>query len=473
MAQHPTRPVAVGLTALATLLAAPLGVASGASPQTVPPDAAVIEIAPPDPFLLPPDDIPDGLHLERLTLPDVSPPATPGSLIDEGDGAQTLYRDALGNELVVARTESSDTGGSFPTPQGAELIELADGREAYFGEIGELTALTWDIPEAGDECDCQQTGVVAARGVSRAGVLAVADGADVRAPYPLVNAGSLPQGLELVSTAPLLDPVEDLRGLSEQLEFSTGGGGGGGGTALVWVFGGDDALVEHLSFWIEDGVHRGSLYGAEAFVEQVEGNVVLAISVDLEAADMASLVANFLPGDANDAEEAIAEVHGEPVTAHDSCLSGETVEERTAVFGGVTDDGARWFLGLGVTDDGDVAHCFEVTEVGEQDSGIAGTGGSFDEGADPSMIEIGGATIGTADGRSWRAVTGAVTADAAEVFISVADDEPIEAQIADTGPAGGWRWFAIVVPVNFEGNVAVIALAFDRDGDEIAHGATE
>ena len=56
-----------------------------------------------------------------------------------------------------------------------------------------------------------------------------------------------------------------------------------------------------------------------------------------------------------------------------------------------------------------------------------------------------------------------------ELTIDRAD--PVEAEIADTGPEDGWRWYAIVVSApDPRGFPHVAAVAYDADGAVIAEG---
>ena len=48
--------------------------------------------------------------------------------------------------------------------------------------------------------------------------------------------------------------------------------------------------------------------------------------------------------------------------------------------------------------------------------------------------------------------------------------EPVEAEIADTGPDAGWNWFATVVPEERRGIPHVAATGYDADGYVVAEG---
>jgi hypothetical protein len=434
-------------------------------------EVPVVAISAPDPGLAPPDPLPDGLRIEEISVPDASARPSPEDLLGVGAGAQTLYRDDAGERwMVVARTESSDTGGGIAAVGAGELIELPDGLEASLLEIGQTTIVGWDESDA-DDCDvCYQTGVVAGRGLTTDELLAAATAAMVLEPVPTLAADAIPDGLRAVSTAPLLDPFEDLGGLAERILVADADGD----EALVFVYGGGAPVAEHLAFWIDDGTHVGAALGTDALVTTVDDAAVLAVSFGIDHDLVAEFVDGLWPADPDELSAVVAEVQQAPVTPADNCLSSETDPEHTAVLGGTTSDGARWVAGFGLQpEDGDITTCHEVYVDGEQFGAGSSSGSAFEPPADPATIDVGSTGVSWAEGGWWIA-RGTVTADADSVLVTFAGtDEPLTAQLAHTGPADGWRWFAIATPATHEGRPAISAVALDAAGQEIASGATE
>jgi hypothetical protein len=442
-----------------------------AAPPSEPPvdQPAVVAISAPDPSLVPPEDLPAGLHLDELSVPDVTSFDPAAVLADPGGAAQTLYRDASGERvLVAARTTSSDTGGGFAGAYDGQLVELHDGREAALIENGPLTIVAWDESDA-DDCDvCYQTGLVAARGLTSEEVLAAASAAQVREPAPVVGDEALPESLDAISVVPLLDPFENLDVVSERFALSDADGN----EMLVFAYGGGGVVAEHLSFWIDDGRHLGALVGTDATIRTVDDTVVLAVSVGIPAETVRQFVDGLRPGDATDVAAAVAEVQQAPVTAADSCLDSDIDPAHTAVLGGTTADGARWIFGFGIDPhDGEVTTCHRIQVDGEPFGGGASSGDRFDVSADPATIAVARTGVSAGD-RGWWIAYGTVTDRAERVVATFADTEQAEAELADVGPADGWRWFAIGVPATADGDAAVSAVAYDTSGEEIATGSS-
>jgi hypothetical protein len=152
-----------------------------------------------------------------------------------------------------------------------------------------------------------------------------------------------------------------------------------------------------------------------------------------------------------------------------NCLPRETSEERTALLAGTTDDGADWVAGFGVDDRAIQLVCVSIILDGEEATrGVLG--GPFEAAPDDGDVVVSVLTTGYRGGPRWHVIRGTVTAAAERVELSIDGAEPIEAQIADTGPEQGWSWYAAVVPAGEPGIPHVTATAFDADEVVIATG---
>ena len=156
-------------------------------------------------------------------------------------------------------------------------------------------------------------------------------------------------------------------------------------------------------------------------------------------------------------------------SAAENCLPRQTRDDRTAVLAGTTDDGADWVAGFGIDGRGIQLVCVRITLDGEEaTSGVLG--GPFEAAADDGDIVVSVLTTGYRGGPRWHVVRGTVTDDAERVELSIDGAEPIEAEMAETGPEVGWSWYAAVVPVDETGIPHVTATAYDAADDGIATG---
>jgi hypothetical protein len=152
-----------------------------------------------------------------------------------------------------------------------------------------------------------------------------------------------------------------------------------------------------------------------------------------------------------------------------NCLPRQTLTERTAVLGGTTDDGADWVAGFGIDERDIQLVCVDIDLDGE-DVARGVLGGPFRAAEEDGTIVVGVMTAGVRGGPRWHVVRGTVTDEAERVEITIADREPVDALIADTGPEDGWHWYAIAVPAGELGIPHAMATAYDADGIEIATG---
>jgi hypothetical protein len=153
----------------------------------------------------------------------------------------------------------------------------------------------------------------------------------------------------------------------------------------------------------------------------------------------------------------------------DNCLPRPTVEEHTAVLRGTTDDDAVWVAGFGIDDRGIQMVCVDITFEGAP-AANGRIGGPFDAADDPADIVVAVMNTGRAAGPRWYVVRGTVTADAVRVELSFDDAEPVEAELAATGPEPGWLWYALTVPNTGSRDPHVVATAYDANGWEVAAG---
>jgi hypothetical protein len=158
--------------------------------------------------------------------------------------------------------------------------------------------------------------------------------------------------------------------------------------------------------------------------------------------------------------------------AADSCLPRETLEDRTAVLAGTTDDGADWVAGFGIDERGIQLVCVGITLDGEEATrGVLG--GPFEAAPDDDEIVVSALTTGYRGGPRWHALRGTVTDRAERVELSVDGAAPVDAEIAATGPENGWRWYAVVVPADDAPGIPhVTAIAYNGDDEIVAEGDT-
>jgi hypothetical protein len=190
------------------------------------------------------------------------------------------------------------------------------------------------------------------------------------------------------------------------------------------------------------------------------------IGAALLAVASASVTASDAPPDSTE-PPATSTVASTP----ENCLPRETLDERTAVLGGRTSDGAEWVAAFGIDDGGIQLVCVDLTLEGEEMTrGVLG--GPFNAADEPDEIVVDVLTAGVRDGPTWYVVRGTVTDAAARIELAI-DGEPIDGQIADTGPEDRWRWYAAAVPAPERTTFPdVTATAYDTDDEPIATGAS-
>ena len=161
--------------------------------------------------------------------------------------------------------------------------------------------------------------------------------------------------------------------------------------------------------------------------------------------------------------------HTLAVTA-ENCLPRETHDDRTAVLSGTTTDDAEWVAGFGLDNRDIQLVCVRITADGKQATrGVLG--GPFNAAATDDEVGVAVMTTGYRLGQRWYVLRGTVTDAAERLELMIDGADPVEAEIADTGPEDGWRWYAIVVSaVDPRGFPHVAAVAYDADGAVIAEG---
>ncbi len=139
------------------------------------------------------------------------------------------------------------------------------------------------------------------------------------------------------------------------------------------------------------------------------------------------------------------------------------------MLAGTTDDDAEWVAAFGIDDRGIQLVCVSIALDGEEAAqGVLG--GPFEAAPDEDDIVVSVMTTGYRGGPRWHVLRGTVTEHATRVELSIEGADPIRAEIADTGPEDGWRWYAAVVAVDEPGIPHVTATAYDVDDDVIASG---
>lgn len=156
-------------------------------------------------------------------------------------------------------------------------------------------------------------------------------------------------------------------------------------------------------------------------------------------------------------------------SAAESCLPRPTLEDRTVVLSGTTTDGADWTAAFGIDERDIQMVCVEIT-VGGQDSAPGVLGGPFLAAEHRDEIVVSVLTTGLRAGPRWHVLRGTVADGVERLELSVDGGEPVEAEIAETGPDAGWKWFAAVVPEEHRGFPHVTATGYDADGNVVAEG---
>lgn len=454
---------------MALSLAAVAGVAcgSGRGPSATPPEtisraweatAPQIDVRAPDPMLVP-SPVPD----TTVTLVEAPSGDPLAAALEVDQSAQTIWAERApgdplrGRMLLVGRTTLSDTDGAFALE--GRPLELTGAKGAVVGRRGPLRLVTWPLPVS--DCACDQAAVVAGRNLTEAEVVAAARGARPLQPRPSIAPGALPDGLLSLGTLPALGLGDRWYGIAETIHVLIGPT-----VVELRIVDGDERLPLHLRFWIDDEAtleYEGSDHLNA--VRSVGRHMVLtrARGTGVEAKRLDDVVGALHEAGAGEAAAAERRATERPVDAGDRCdlgSAGPVPDEAT--FAGAV-DGQRWTITLGTRD----GRYFESCHGGSAGAG-GGGGGPLPPPAAPDEVRFLGGMSTNGPGGRWLHVTaGDVPAGAAKVFVNVGDAPPVEAQVADHGPAPDRRWFAAAVVG--EGPVeSTSVVVYGGDGREIA-----
>lgn len=437
----------------------------------------VIGVESPRPFL---PDPPTGgqVRVTGIDLPRTDEATTTVERLgDPTSAAETLYADpaapdpARGRALMVGRTTMTDIGGELVAGLEGEEVTVAGRTGRLYEMAADTVAVVWGL-ELGPEisCGCTQSGFVAGRHIGRTEVLAAAEAATVSASRPSLSSQHRP-GLEALGTAPYNQDDGGSTGVSPMsLHASVGG------TRLsASVLAADPRLAVHSAFWAPDGEVVVSRWRTPQIAVPVEGAVVIVgpdrwtdderASHDAFTRAANALVDSLRPATMDEVQAARAEiVRAVPL---DPCDAVEDPHDQVNLTGvtGVAGD-TRWTVGIAYAD-GSLSTCEDIAEGGATSSGAGGGGGPEQLDLRTPVELIGGSNTGTGT-RWYRVAIGHVTTDAARVEVTVAGSAPVDAVLADDGPAPGRRWFATVVETRaMDPNGQVVVVARTADGTEL------
>jgi hypothetical protein len=454
----PRRVPTVGLAVIAVLGWAGCGRA-GSEPV-----AAPVQIAPtaPDAPLIP-GALPEGFLVEGVSAggtadprtdralligapdPDTGPPSGPAIVVGESSGSASIAG------------PSSGPGETVPN------LGIAGSFDPYITEDG---AWTWVVFNDDPGCieDCLD--FVAGRGVPDDELIAVARGTDYEDAGPVVDPGSLPDGMAPLVSAVPADGVLTSSGARITLRSADG-------SAMITVQQVHAAaeLASLWSFWIDDpdgtpirgqpgwagrvgGTYEGGDHG-RLWIE--DGTIVAVIGWDVSDAVLDQVIEGLRPGTPDELAALGDDVVARAPTPDDTMCG-------SAVLSGPVGD-ARWVVGLGTGGGGD-PDAFEVcAELVTSSGPAAGTGGGNATLAPVGSLTVGAMQVsgGPIDGTF---IYGASPPGTAAVELAAVDGTVHALQLSDTGPREqGERWFATFEPA-LVGGETVIARA--QDGSVLA-----
>ncbi|MBV9952028.1 MAG: hypothetical protein JO291_08765, partial [Acidimicrobiia bacterium] len=364
-----------------------------------------------------------------------------------------------GVEVVVGRTESSEEAAD-PGRGGAKVT--VQGRDGHLvrGAGADDWIVSWQLDGGENDCACYQFGVVAAHGLSRHALLALAESARPRAPHPTITAAALPADLRSLGTLGGVDL--DMPGGPPRAKVSIDVHGVG---YIIENYTGDPRLAPHMQFW---GTVRHDRWRrvATAHGEMLLVSLQKPDDSDISLADVdpSAVVASLEPTSRAHAEAVGREVLLRPPDDTDRCELGGP----PSTFLSGTAGDARWIVGLQVRGRGE-SNCVDIIEPGWNGRGGGGGGGPLAPPAKPDQIAMTGNSLqGDGHGRWHQVVIGDAPAAAVRVSV-VTTYGTTDATLAHTGPSSGRRWFATVLAAKaLAQSLPPAAVAYDADGHEIA-----
>lgn len=425
-----------------------------------------VRVGAPDPLLLPGSDPPAGTILASLTLP--QEPALPAT--GAADSAQTLWADPDeddpldGPALLVGRTSIADEGDFLREGRPFDLA----GRPARLEHRGPVTIISWRLDVPSEVCiECEQSAVVAGRGLSESEVTAAARAAQPSELRPTTDPGAVPAGLRSLGTMPGMGQDQRWYELWEQLHLYSSGD-----RFRVRMVGGDPRLLPHLRFWVDAGRSLAVPDPLHADVIAVGDRVAIVEQLSGRRPDdgLETFIASFTDASEDEARAARRRVIERPADAADECSEGVTGEVKTVTtFAGALDD-VRWSLTVSGDDRG-MAWCYLFDRGSARDVATGGGGGSpARPPAEPSSVRIlEGVTEHAIGEQPITLVLGDAPAGATRVAVAMPGNGVVDAQLADVGPASDRRWFAIAIRLEAElpGGSQSTAVAYDAAGNEI------
>lgn len=425
-----------------------------------------------EPLLVPGPGMPTSVAVEAIVSP-VSHGKTfrAGSGVpDLASAAQTLYADPESAEpwaaraVMVGRVPASDVEGTFNPGRGTAVV--IQGREGRVGLDHGLWFASWSIPT----CDvCDQEAFVMGYGLTRAGVLRIADSVRQQ-PTPRADVATLPAGLRPLGSLPGAQGTVITEPSAQQLVVRAGGT-----QASMTILSGDSRLYAHLAFWSRGGrpVESWRRRGWAVVVDRGDHVVDLTARSKPSATEAASFRAAALAlvsGDDKAVEEARDRVNLEPLSRTRNLCQG--VEGPWKTFSGVIGT-VRWAQTLVLINGEFLYSCHEVWTVDRAHAASGGGGHPLDDVAPGGVRLSGFGNSSLPDGRWLRIVAGDVPSPTVRVQVKVGD-QTVDATPEGIGPAPDRRWFATAFVwdgVDTGGQIGVSA--FDASGATVAIGAAE
>jgi hypothetical protein len=476
--------VALAVLGLCGMVGCSSAAEPNATPTALPPQVAAmwaehrtwVNVAPPTDTYVPGPDTPRSVRIEALMLHGTSDSASafharPGAL----DAAQTLYADPTSPEpwadraVMVGRVAGSDTDGMF-APFKDSAAATIQGSKGHVGRDGDLWFASWPIPTPTCEV-CDQEGFVIGHGLTKARVLAIAETVDQK-PAPHADEATLPEGLQVMGSAPGAQGSMSVGVLPEELAMRSGDT-----TATFQIWSGDPRLYAHLAFWANNGKPIETWRrGWTQLVRQDDLTVLISNDTDSDPPEgdvdaLRAAAAALVPGDAAAVKIALADAvkNLEPLPDDRNLCEGGLGEHGvwTTLSGVVAE--LRWGLTLQVAN-GIADYCDDLWFAASGGGPSGGGGGALGRVPSGGVRFAGTGTTGTGDGNWVTLVAGDVPDSAVRVVVT-SGGQSTEAELAGVGPEPGRRWFAAAfLSAKMSRLNTADVVAYDTAGDPVATG---
>jgi hypothetical protein len=381
--------------------------------------------------------------------------------------AHALYGEAgrgdpLAGRMLAVGSGFHDNVPVFPTVKtpGFRAVDLG-GRKGAVGRDRAWTWVTWDLPDCTDECQ----GYTVGRNLSEGEVLAAARGATADTSAPAIAAAALPAGMSLLLTERL-----DLDGfLSPGGQFVSWQDGDRGVVVRVAP---DARLAPLLRFWVDGPPTRvrsqtgsagsvarvglaGDRYRGRAWSEG--GRSLLVLSVGLSSAELDRFVAGLRAAGAGEWEMLRSRVLD---ISSQMAIAGCDDREQAYTAIGRHEGRYRWAVGLKVGARDQFSTCETIVTP---DRRSLSSGGSS---RPPGPLSVSTSGIGGATDPIGLFVMGIAPPGTARVRAEVAGGRTVDAELADTGPRPGERYYAVFVEGDIRRKPTMVAT--DSGGTELA-----